>query len=196
MAGDNTPRWYPDVIHRLIAVYKSRSIRIAVNLCVIGALLMPSGGMQPAKAAKCNATASSEAVCEGCGHCRVSTPGERCGCCATAPPKQALKAGVRTAKGCCHQPTSASMQRQTKHSGNNRTKTSGACLCGSEPQPPAPIPNNRRVDEQLVKLLLAAPPLGFAAAACDPSDLTVEHYSAPPSHRPHDSQRRLCVWRI
>jgi len=196
VAGDNTPRWYPNAFHRLIAVYKSRSIRIAVNLCVIGALLMPSGGMQPAQAAKCTATASGATVCEGCGHCRINTPGERCGCCATAPPKQAPVAKARTVKGGCHQTSDAKKPYEVQHSDINGTKTSGVCLCGGEPQPPAPIPNNRRVDEQLVKLLSTVAPLGFAEAACDPSDLTVEHYSAPPSHRPHDSQRRLCVWRI
>ena len=184
---------------------KSRSIRVAVNLCVIGVLLMPSGGMTVANAANCDSLASSEATCSGCGHCQVSKPEERCGCCKREHQESSQAAiAASTEGGCCHsqnplQKTAAAGVHESPNRDlskkNSPHEYEGVCLCASAPQPAVPPSPNRLTNEQLVKLLLLDV-MGFAENDSAPPHFSMERFSVAPSFESRDSQRRLCVWRI
>ena len=156
---------------------KSRSIRLAVNLCVIGALLLPGDAFLPvfgqsAIESSCESSASNEPTCEGCGHCQVSKPGDRCGCCAK-----------------CHQELDAKDV--------DRTAAEGVCLCGSDSLPAVPVTPSRSTSEEVVRLLVCSSVKGsFEAAGSVSLVFSGGHSPAPLSLLPRDSQRRLCVWRI
>lgn len=173
---------------------KSRSVRLAVNLCVIVALLLPSSGGQPASAAECGPTASTE-VCEGCGRCHVSHRGEHCGCCckrhsAKSPSKLADK-GISDGKSCCHTPDTK-LPRDKQQAEPSKV----LCLCGGQSTPAVPAQQNRSASERLVKLLSLGPVVSGVPLALDGNSPVLSRPNAPASLSPHEVQQRLCVWRI
>ena len=162
---------------------KYRSIRIAVNLCLTGAFLLPGTSFGKSPAPACDSTASKSEKCEGCGQCTVSSSGERCGCCCQKPAPPAHHHGWHASHVADHVKQS---KAGTSH---------GVCFCGTDPQPAAPASQSRAFAEQLVKVRLIAFTNHFASATDALFNMCVEQ-SAPPSLLPRDSQRLLCVWRI
>ena len=158
-------------------VLQSRSIRLAVNLCVIGALLLPNGGLRAASGSNCHEVASSTACCEGCGHCSVEQLGTRCGCCSTQR------------KGCCH-----SHGAKDSTDREPRKEDKGICLCNPSPLPTAPAPTSRTSVEQLVHLLTTTADRFVRTE--EASARSTGDPSAPSSLLPLNTQRQLCVWRI
>lgn len=167
---------------------------------------MPSVGIPVAGAASCETSASSEATCSGCGHCQVSKPGERCGCCARKHQKPVQEATTEPKNaGCCHrspinsQKNSAAQVEESPKAGSPKEDLSnesyGVCLCAGPSQPAVPTSSHRLATEQLVKLLLLDV-TGFAESDSAPPRLAIGRLSIPPDFEPRDSQRRLCVWRI
>ncbi len=163
---------------------KSRSIRIAVNLCVTVALLMPGNVSGMVGSDSCAVDASKPASCSRCCHCSINEPGERCGCCCKKPAPRADEAN------CCK---SRSSQQASKPS---PPSYQGICTCAAEQRPGAPAPQGRSILEQLVQIrsmgcgdLITTP--------CDPKfSLIAEDRFSSPALLPRDSLRLLCIWRI
>ncbi|QDV78331.1 hypothetical protein K2D_19380 [Planctomycetes bacterium K2D] len=199
---------------------KSRSFRLAVNLCVTGALLVPVGSGGRVLGNHCDALASSgiangvvvngtvpskNAVCVGCGHCPVSHQGDFCGCCRKKPTPLARTADSHhghsghDGDSCSghsiaydHRPLVAVAQS----SNESFRDELGVCLCGHEPEPAIPAPRNGTANDQLAQMLLLASASGIVTAEAPPLWQSTAPHPAPPSLLPRDSQRRLCVWRI
>lgn len=174
---------------------ESHLTRVAVNLCVASALLLPAGGWNATKSKPCVSDASSTATatCASCGRCSVSSQGELCGCCCQREkltPKEDV--ALTQERSCCHRSVSAAAKEE-KPSHGQRV---GICLCGHEQAPVAPAPQNRTTIEQVILALLATPAVGQAGPADGAGSVLTGVYSSPPSLLPHDSQRRLCVWLI
>jgi hypothetical protein len=169
---------------------RSRPIRIAVNLCLTGALLFSNGGFSPAIASVCETTASSSAHCSGCGHCLVEHPGAPCGCCSRQQHQLAAKQKVARPKSCCH-PSPAAAQTGSP---SNVAKVN-ACHCGHGPQPAAPTSQDRVEVEQILKL--APQPICSPLSGADQTALAaVLRQSHTQFRLPHASQQLLCIWRI
>lgn len=167
---------------------KSRPVRIAVNLCVIGALLTYAGvWIYPA--AGCDASVASVAKCRGCGHCTVSEPGERCTCCCQQA-KPRIQSSV-SKKSCCHRPADLDVAQ-----GNSPESTHQICNCGHRTEPAVPVPAGQFSMDRLVQLLLAGPTSKVVVALNDGTLDWSEREGAASSLLPRDSQRRLCVWLI
>ena len=170
---------------------KSRSIRIAVNLCVTGSLLLPGGGIGLAGTVSCHASASTMEKCAGCGRCSVSEKSLRCDCCSRTRQAAVAQLTSSQARGCCHptpdQATSDAAMPEKDH---------GICICGLDPQPARPVPNDRSETEQHVKLLLASATVAFVVTTDDRTLLASHGGSHSPTFSPRDSQRQLCVWLI
>lgn len=177
---------------------RSRPIRLAVNLCLTGALLL--GQTVPAHAvrAECQQTASAENNCSGCGHCKVTEAGERCGCCCGEHAHQApAKEPAPPTHSCC-----GTKQSRADDSSSSQPPeavapvVAKACLCGQAPPPTAPPQESRTGAEQLVKLATASEP-GSRLCPSEPPQLTSRsRYAAPPSPPRHSVQRLLCIWLI
>lgn len=188
---------YPREVFRFsllsaVTVLKSRSIRIAVNVCVIGALLLlPSSGYRTTSAADCDAAVSGTATCQGCGNCSVSKSGESCGCCCRKPTTRPAKVKPSESKGCCKHSSSSPAQSEEASS-----EHLGVCLCGQQQQPKAPAPQNRSGPERLIQVLMNAPAVDDLPVDNMTRGSLVEQVAGPPFLLPHDSQRRLCIWLI
>jgi len=168
---------------------KSHPIRLAVNLCLIGALLLSHGGFGPAIASACQASAITSAKCAGCGNCAVESEGARCGCCSKKGNEAPAKQQHAQNHGCCHESPA------TDESNNDSDSDGvGACLCGQGSQPAVPASQSRVDVEQVVKLATnLVSTLGsddYAAAR------SVVNWSESLILLPRDSQRRLCIWLI
>jgi hypothetical protein len=198
-SADNTPRRYLHLIESASSVFKSRSCRLGVNLCVIGALLMPNIGMQPALADRCDVTASGDITCSGCGHCKVSAADDRCGCCSKQANVLATKSSSANVKRCCHrsqdEPSKAKSCCHRKRFPHPATEAEGHCLCGGAPQPAVPAIPSRSASEPAIKLLLLAS-LGAMPPERDPAIVISGQLPAAVFLLPRDAQRQLCVWRI
>jgi hypothetical protein len=177
--------------YRPLIVRKSRLIRLVVNLCVIGTLLFPGGGIRAASGAACDAAVNSTAKCPGCGHCSTSTSGECCGCCCKKRIARVAKVKPAERKACCKRSSVSSPSEQTAP-----TEHWGVCLCGHESQPAAPVPQNRSAPERLVRMLLTSPAIDIVATTDGTPGSYAEQAFGPPSLLPRDSQRRLCIWLI
>lgn len=190
---------------------KSRLFRSAVNLCVTGALLVPVGGPGAVFGDTCGRDASSEATCEGCGHCSVNHRGDRCSCCSKKPlhhkpgresseVERATEADTTPSNGCGSHPAAVARRAPQEAAKADSEETSsegwGVCLCSRNSQPAVPAPLNRSAVEQLVQLINWASVFDFGAADLPPFALTAKQPSASLTLLPRDSQRRLCVWRI
>lgn len=187
---------YPREVFRFsllsaVTVLKSRSIRIAVNVCVIGALLFPGVGYRTAFSAECDAVVSGTAKCHGCGNCPVSYPGESCGCCCSKPATRPVAVRPSESKRCCKH--SSSPPAQEKEASSEHL---GVCLCGQQPQPKAPVPQNRSGPERLIQVLVTMPAFDDLPVDNMTRGSLIEQATGPPFLLPHDSQRRLCIWLI
>lgn len=169
-------------------MFKSRPARLAVSLCVTGALLLPLAGMSAGPRTHCANEVASTTTCPGCGSCSVAA-GERCCCCQhaeTATPRKSASA----ASGCCSDEHSAIADNASS------TNLPEVCMCGGEDSvPAAPAPEGRTTVEQLIAKLLLTSPL-VASSPRESTTPTSWEDSAPPALLPRDAQRRLCVWRI
>lgn len=163
---------------------KSRSIRIAVNLCVTVALLLPGSSFGNSLTSPCELNASSEAKCKGCGHCSVSSPGQRCGCCCKKKDTSHQESGCQS--------SSRSLAAKKNNSGSSQ----GVCLCKADKQPAIPASQCRSLFEQILQLRHFASTSLSASAADAMHSCTMEGHCVPTSLLPRDSQRLLCVWRI
>jgi hypothetical protein len=177
---------------------KSRGFRSALNLCVIGALLLPSGGAWWSMGKNCETSASGAGACRGCNRCPAGGLGQRCGCCFNQPRR--LPANFRHTtnaearhhgSGCCDRPSSPQpVEERSAETGWD------VCLCGQERLPAIPTPPSRSASKQLALVLLATPAVGLTLPMDDTLLRSAQWQFAPPRLLPRDSQRRLCVWLI
>lgn len=170
---------------------KSRSIRVAVNVCVIGALIAPVAGIRVYVQDECGEQVASTVTCSGCGHCSVPHAGDRCGCCSHAgDSRQAKQASGSMA--CCPE------EDLGQSAAEEATDALGICMCGTaDPGPAVPPAEGRTASELLVRTLLLGHPSLLVVHVTDaPLLATSWGESAPPLLLPRDAQRRLGVWRI
>ncbi len=172
---------------------KSAPIRLAVNLCLIGALLLSQGGVFTAIASACEVTACGTATCSGCGHCEVESDGERCGCCSKKRQQPAHERTKATKKACCHSspavPATSIEQQETEPQGFS------ACFCGLDSEPAVPASEGRIAIEQVIK---AAPKRAAPAVPLDvaSANRATSRFLEPVPLLPRFSQRQLCIWII
>lgn len=173
-------------------VITSRSVRLAVNLCVIGALLVPNPAMRTATASACDSGIASTQKCEGCGRCSIASDGDRCGCCQQQPARIA-----KPAQTCCSGKSHCGSSPAA--SSNVRDSTVAevcSCNCGRTPEPTAPAPPTRSAAEKLTELLMAPTAIHVSHSHdeqhCSPRELEI----VPLTLLPLDTQRQLCVWCI
>lgn len=170
----------------------SRSIRLAVNLFLIGAISLTQGGIAPALASACKSSASTTAKCSGCGHCDVEHEGEHCGCCSRKKSKPSQEKKLPKKKGCCSGSSDASEGKANPEPESNDLS---ACFCGQS-SPPAVPASQTRVDVEQV-LRLASEPTSILIPCVDSkSALDISSRSQPIFLVPHASQRLLCIWLI
>ena len=177
---------------------RSRPIRLAVNLCLTGALLL--GQALPAQAVRveCQQTASAEHKCSGCGHCKVAEVGDRCGCCCGGHTDQAAARESTPSKhGCCASKKSQAAGTDSSQSTEPEAPAvASACLCGQAPPPKAPPQESRTGAEQLVKLAAASEPASRLYPTEPPKLALRSRYTDPPAPPHHAVQRLLCIWLI
>ncbi|QDU57918.1 hypothetical protein Pan181_41410 [Aeoliella mucimassa] len=169
---------------------KSRSFRLAVNLCVTGALLLPAAGLPAATRMDCEAQPAESTTCQGCGCCAVNGPDDRCCCC--GPPKQATaKPEQDLAKSCCEQESLNTEQKDVA------PELLDVCTCGLSDRVPAiPSPEQQPVAQQLVLKLTM---VGDSLALCNDEACklpTGRQESLSATLLSDGAQQRLCVWRI
>ena len=170
---------------------KSAPIRLAVNLCLIGALLLSQGGIFTAIASACEVTASGAAKCSGCGHCEVASMGERCGCCSKKRSQPAHEHTKAAKKSCCHSspatPSANPLPQETEQQGFS------ACFCGLDSEPAVPASDGRVEIELLIK---AAPKRTSLAIPVDlaSANRASSRFLEPVPLLPRFSQRQFCIW--
>lgn len=169
---------------------KSRSIRVAVNLCVIGAILVSMAAMAGGVRDRCGNQFASKQTCPGCGCCAVLDHGVRCQCCDNAQPTGDRQPGS-SQMACCSKKQSATVKP------DRNTGVPGICMCGkSVPQPAVPSRHGRTATEQLVPTCLPGYPMSVSIGLDLTPRASLWEDSAPSLLLPRDAQRRLCVWRI
>lgn len=170
---------------------KSRPIRFAVNLCVIGALIAPVAGLGGFVQDECGDQAASGATCPGCGCCAVHHAGDRCGCCSGTQASDSTSQDS-AAEGCCPEGDSSEAAMEAPQ------EELGVCMCGTAaPQPAVPPVDGRPASELLVQTLVLGHPSDMVCVDTGgPSSAHFQEDAAPPSLLPRDAQRRLGVWRI
>lgn len=172
---------------------KSAPIRFAVNLCLIGALLLSQGGVFTAIASACEVTASGTAKCSGCGHCEVESESERCGCCSKKCQQPAREHTKATKKAYCHSspatPSANPLPQEPEQQGFS------ACFCGLDSEPAVPASDGRVEIELLIK---AAPKRASLAIPVDlaSANRASSRFLEPVPLLPRFSQRQLCIWII
>lgn len=171
---------------------KSRSVRIAVNVCVIGALLVPNPALGTAFAGDCDSTIASTHKCEGCGRCSVADTGDRCVCCRKNPVRS-----VEPAKTCCTKKKCCRSTAAALSPNKNSTEAEvSSCQCGRSPQPTTPPPPTRSAAEKLTELISASAVL-YVSHICGESHFSSHELEfVPLILLSRDTQRHLCVWRI
>ena len=171
---------------------KSCSVRIAVNVCVIGALLVPNPALGTAFASDCDSAVASTHKCDGCGRCSVANSDDRCGCCRKNSARSA-----ETAKTCCMKKKCCGRSAAALLADNDSTETEvGSCQCGRSPQPTTPPPPTRSATEKLTEILSVSAAISVSHIHGESQLTTQELEFFPLSLVPRDSQRHLCVWRI
>ena len=171
---------------------KSRSVRIAVNVCVIGALLVPNAALGTAFASDCDSAVASTQKCVGCGRCSVANAGDRCGCCRKTPAHSA-----EPAKTCCSARSCCSRSAGTLSADKDSTEAEvDSCQCGRSPQPTTPPPPTRTAAEKLTELLSVSAVIYISLVHDEAQFSSQELEFVPLRLRPRDTQRHLCVWRI
>ncbi len=174
----------------------SRSSRLAVSLCVIGALLLPHALPLAARASACQQSAVGVSTCSGCGSCRVSESGARCHCCCSTTSKTHDHERPVAPRGCC----GAKVIQQTSRSAVRdaspvKELEVGVCLCAKVPAPAPPAPDSRTASELLITLPGSAPTLGVVSLQ-PPTGHRLSSRSAPLESIRHPVQRLLCIWLI
>jgi hypothetical protein len=178
----------------------SRPSRLAVSLCVIGALLLPHALPLAARASACQQSAVSVSTCAGCGSCRVSESGTRCRCCCSATSKSRDHERPVSARGCCGAKPAQQSSRSVV-SGASPSKSpsneleAGVCLCGKGPTPAPPAPDSRTAAELLIALPGSGAALGVVSLH-PPAARRLSLRSAPLESIRHPVQRLLCIWLI
>ena len=171
---------------------KSRSVRIAVNVCVIGSLLVPNAALGTAFASDCDSAVASIHKCEGCGHCSVASSDDRCGCCR----KNSARSAEST-KTCCTKEKCCGTSAAALSADDDSTETEvDSCQCGRSPQPSTPPPPTRSAAEELTEILSVSAVMYVCHVHGETQFSSQELDFVPLSLVPRDSQRHLCVWRI
>lgn len=172
------------VLLSVVTMLKSYPFRLAVNLCLVGALLLSPVGIGSTSAAPCQASASNAAKCTGCGTCSAARDGSCCGCCCKESRTTASKPSPT--KSCC--------QKNSKTE-ESQSAILGVCLCGKS-IPPA-VPNSQyRIDVEQVLKLAQALGTTLPTSVEDTLDCLATSWSPPTSLPPRTSQRLLCIWLI
>jgi hypothetical protein len=168
----------------------SLPIRLAVNLCLIGALLLAQGGFDTAISLACQSAASSSANCSCCGCCALKHDGSRCDCCSKQQVKPAASQRVAQPKSCCQSsPTAVEAGCESDLPEIN------VCLCGHRSRPTAPASQYRIDVEQLLKLT-PKPITSLLSLADGAATRAGVSRSQPLFLVPHAAQRLLCTWQI
>lgn len=176
-------------------------IRIAVNLCLIAAMVIQPMAFVAAQG-KCAQGQCCEAktVCHACKSCEVKTDGDLCGCCS---------GGDDDAGSCCTKkkanpktddlfdeisdivPESPADQALSE----GQTALS-SCMCGIRSEPIAPAPQRVPVPQvrELVMIAYLDHVASDAGLPIRPDRLASRMPIGDLS--PHFSQRFLCIWRI
>ena len=159
----------------------SRLIRTAVSLCLTVAFVLPP----PALGLERTAIKETQAdpTCPGCGHCKVKSPGDYCGCCSHAKRERATRSST-------HSPA---IRHTARHL---RRETLSVCMCGLA-RPPATPPAAER---QIAKQISIVPVKAMIVAPVTKVHQLGQPLFAGPSHAllssPRDAQKRLCIWQI
>jgi len=206
-------------------VVNSRIIRIAVSFCLIAAIVTQPIAIDAAQtlcqgselpfSRDGSATSDSQHRCDGCGHCKVSSAGQLCGCCSgdKADEGESACCGETSSSGVTDRepdPIFGELSELVPKPGvpesesrvTARTTRSGmpvvarVCLCGLKPQPRTPITPRVPVSEESDGQLLA-----FDSCACARYDRNATRFLRDLSYDAQeqlllDSQRHLCVWRL
>ena len=172
-------------------MHKSRLIRFAVNLCAIGALLLPHAGLRWSSAKACGAGVASVAKCAGCGHCEVAKFGDQCRCCCPKHATHLAKSQSAAGKALGQRRATESVVREEMPDAGH-----GICMCDRDSEPAVPPPPSRTGAEQLVLALLASPATDIVAIPDAARAANSEQGWVPSFLSPRDSQRRFCVWLI
>ena len=171
---------------------KSHPVRIAVNVCVIGALLVPNSALGTVFASNCDSAVASTHKCEGCGRCSVANSGDRCGCCRKNSARSA-----EPAKTCCTKKKCCGTSAAALSADNKSTESEvGSCQCGRSPQPTTPPLPTRSATEKLTEMLSVSAAISVGHIHGESQFTSQELEFFPLSLVPRDTQRHLCVWRI
>lgn len=171
---------------------KFHSIRLAVNLFLIGAISLTHGGIAPALASACQSSASTTAKCSGCGHCDVEHEGDHCGCCSKTNKKPPQEKELPKRKGCCSGSSDTASDNASQEPESNDVS---ACFCGQGSPPAIPASQNRIDVEQVLRL--ASEPTSVLIPPDDgKSSQNISSRSQPIFLVQHASQRLLCIWLI
>ncbi len=171
---------------------KSRSVRIAVNVCVIGALLVPYTALGATLTSACDSAIASTHKCEGCGRCSVANTGDRCSCCQKRPARNA-----KPDKTCCIKQKCCNSSTAALSANMDSTQSEiGSCQCGRRPQPTTPPLPTRSAAEKLNELLSVSAVIHVCHVDGEAQFSTQDLEIIPLTLLPLDSLRHLCVWRI
>lgn len=181
---------------------RSRTLQIAVNVCLTASLLTPVQARTGPHLKPCDVVASGASLCAGCGHCHVEHRGEYCGCCKNASPARSA------ASHCCVKSSgnaklSSGERQPAKHGSKRKTErrntraSLGVCLCSSPADPKSPATPQPPI-ERLLQQIIAGDFVATNDAATDDrllftASLQGSGFALSTSR---DSQRRLCIWRI
>ena len=185
----------------------SRLIRIAVNLCLIAAMVIQPMAIVAAQGtcaqgALDGSCCVAETVCTACKCCEVETGGDLCGCCSGSEDD---------AGGCCTkmagkpkadelfgeisdlvpEPPQSDEELVTQ-----KTALISACMCGVHSEPLAPIPHRVPVSQTRDLVVIAyLDHVGTEAGHSVRRDAVTSRLPCG-NLSPHFSQRFLCIWRI
>lgn len=197
----------------------SRFIHTVVRLCLVIAVVVQPIAISAAPA-RCSASrvsqGSADQRCNGCGHCKVTSDEELCGCCSGGQSDEAVQ-------GCCGAQASksevASRQAdpvfgelselvpepyaEAEHSKavaavgqRDVSVVTSLCMCGVHSQPATPVVPRAPLGEDVEARPLALD--GIVLGASVSSVSRSRFYESPDARMLFtlDALRHLCVWRL
>ncbi|TWT86693.1 hypothetical protein Mal64_35220 [Pseudobythopirellula maris] len=173
---------------------KSRAIRSAVKLFLIGMLALPLHGLPRAHGSTCTTKAGVDATCAGCGSCPVTQVGQRCGCCSKMR-KPAVTRPPKATSGCCSKRDSGQQESRSSDAGSDSGSVGEGCLCVKPAEPAFPESDARPVLKRLAEQLQGAVVRLPSRWLADSSER--REYLIDPAVEPSNGRlARLGVWRI
>ena len=181
-------------------------IRIAVNLCLIAAMVIQPMALVAAQGTCAQGGSNgsccqAKTVCHGCKSCEVETDGDLCGCCSGADDdagscctkKKAVEPNTDELFGEISDIVPEPPADQELVEGKIALSS---CMCGIRSEPIAPAPH--RVPVPQVRELVVIAYLDHIASDAGLSVRPDRLASRLPigDLSPHFSQRFLCIWRI